>query len=95
MPVPSSKEDIDGLVNKIHSVITTSYEAACPMRKSFRNKDNLWWNFELASLRKEARRALRKAIKLKQEEVWVAQKLGLAYFKKAVRRAKHDSWHSL
>ena len=31
---------------------------------------------------------------LKQPEDWEAQKLGLAYFKKAVRRAKRDSWHS-
>ena len=32
--VPSSKEDIDVLVNKVYSVITVPYEAACPMRKS-------------------------------------------------------------
>ena len=90
VPVPSSKEDFDELANKIHSVIIKSYEAVCPMRKSFRKKDNIWSNFKLASLRKEARRAWRKAIKTKQED-WEAQKLGLAYFKKAVRRAKRDS----
>ena len=53
MPVPSSKEDINVLANKIHSVITKSYEAACPMRKSLRTKDNIWCNSELASLLKE------------------------------------------
>ena len=79
VPVPSSKEDIDVLVNKVHSVITKSYEAACPMRKSLRKKDNIWWNSELASLRKEARRAWKKAIKTKQENDWVAQKLALLY----------------
>ena len=63
------------------------------MRKPLRKKDNIWWNSELASLRKEARRAWRKAIKTKQEEDWEAQKLGQAFFKKAVRRAKRDSWH--
>ena len=52
------------------------------MRKSLRKKDNIWWNSELASLRKGARRAGRNAIKTKQEEDWKAQKLGLAYFKK-------------
>ena len=31
---------------------------------------------------------------LKQQEDWEAQKLGLTYFKKAVRRAKRDSRHS-
>ena len=94
VPVPSSKEDSDVLANKIHSVITKSYEAACPMRKSLRKKDNIWWNSELASLRKEARRAWRKAIKTKQEKDWEAQKLALSHFKKAVRKAKRDSWHS-
>ena len=94
VPVPSSIEDIDVLVNKVHSVITKSYEAACPMRKSLRKKDNIWWNSELASLRKEARGAWKKAMKTKQENDWVAQKLALSNFKKAVRRAKRDSWRS-
>ena len=72
VPVPSSKEDIDELANKIHSVITKSYEAACPMQKSLCKK-NIWWNSELASsLRKEACRAWRKVIKTKQEEDWEA-----------------------
>ena len=92
-PLPFSKENIDVLANKVHSVITKSYEVACPMRKSLRKKDSIWWNSELASLRKEARRAWRKATKTKQED-WEAQKLGLAYFRKAVRRPKRNSWHS-
>ena len=94
VPVPSSNEDIDVLANKVHSVITKSYEAACPMRKSHHTKDNIWWKSELAILRKEARRPWGNAIKTKQEEDWDAQKLALSYFKKAVRRAKRDSWHS-
>ena len=94
VPVPFSKEDIDVLANKVHSVITNSYKAACPLRKLLRKKENIWWNSELANLRKEARRAWTKAIKTKQEENWKAQKLGLDYFKKAVRRAKRDLWHS-
>ena len=49
-PVSFSKEDIDVLANKIHSVITKSYEAACPMRKSLSKKDNIWWNSEQTSL---------------------------------------------
>ena len=60
------------LANKVRSVVTKSYEAACPKRKSLRKKDNTWWNSEQASLRKEARRAWRKAIKTKQED-WEAQ----------------------
>ena len=95
VPVHSSKEDIDVLAIMVYSVMTESHEAACPMRKSLRTKDNLWWNSELASLRKEARRAWRKAIETKQEEDWEAQKLALSYFKKAVRKAKRDSWHVL
>ena len=64
------------------------------MQKLLRKKDNIWWNSELASLRREACRARRKAIKTKQEEDLDAQKLALSYFKKAVRRAKRDSWRS-
>ena len=91
--VPSSKEDIDVLLaNKDHSVTPKSYEADCPMRKSLCKKDNIWWNSELARLRKEARQAWRKAIKTKKD--WETQKLALSYFKKAVRKAKRDSWHS-
>ena len=50
VPVPSSKEDIDVLANKLLSGITKSFEAACPMQKLLRKKDNIWWNSELASL---------------------------------------------
>ena len=49
---------------------------------------------ELASLRRKARRAWRKAIKTKQEEDLEAQKLALPYFKKTTGRAKRESWHS-
>ena len=70
IPVPSSKQDIDVLANKDHFVITKSYEAACPMQKSLVKKFTIWWNSELASLRKEACRAWRKAIKTKQEKHW-------------------------
>ena len=59
------------------------------MQKSLRTKDNIWWNSELASLRKEARRAWRKAIKTKQED-WEVQKVALFYFKKGVRSAKRN-----
>ena len=94
VPVHSSKEDIDMLANKVYSVITKSCEAAWPMRKSLRTKDNSWWNSKLAGLQKEARRAWRKNFKTKQEKDWEAQKLALSYFKKAVRKIKRDSWHS-
>ena len=42
VPVSSSKKDIDVLANKVHSVISKSYEVACPTRKSLRKKDNIW-----------------------------------------------------
>ena len=55
------KKNIDVLANKVLLEITKSYEAACFMRKSLRKKDNIRWNSEQASLRKEARQAWRKA----------------------------------
>ena len=69
VPVPSSKEDIDVLANKVHSVITNSYEAACPMRKSLRTKDNIWWNSELASLRKGAAELGEKPLKQNKKKI--------------------------
>ena len=41
VPVLSLKEDIDALANKVHSVITKSYKAACPMQKLLLKKDNI------------------------------------------------------
>ena len=61
VPVPSSKEDIDVMANKVHSVITKPYEAACTRRKSLRKKDNIWWNSELTSLRKRGSPSLEKS----------------------------------
>ena len=81
VPVLPQKKTLKCWKNKVHSVITKLLETACSMRKSLRKKDNIWWNSELASLRKEARRAWGKAIKTKQED-WEAQKLALSYFKK-------------
>ena len=82
------------LANRVHSVITKSCEAACPMRKSLCKKGKFWWNSELASLRKEARRAWRKAFTTTQEKDWEAQKLAQSSFQKAARRTKRDSWRS-
>ena len=36
----------------------------------------------------------KKPVRTKQEEDWEAQKFALSFFKKAVRRAKRDSWRS-
>ena len=32
------------LANKVHSVITKSYETACSMQKSLRKRDDMWRN---------------------------------------------------
>ena len=86
--VPSSKEDIDLLANKVHSVITKSYEAACPMRKSLCKKDNIWWNSELASLRKEVRRTWRKVLKKKRR--LGGSKARPSLFQKSCHKSKPD-----
>ena len=59
VPVPSSKEDINVLANKVHSVITKSYEAACPIQKSLRTKDNIWWNSKLSKPSKRGEKSLK------------------------------------
>ena len=69
-----------------------SYKVSCPQRKIRRKTDNIWWNTELTCLRREARRAQRKAIKSKLGNDWEAFKQAQLIFKNAVRKAKRDSW---
>ena len=57
-----------------------------------RKTENIWWNTELAGLRREARKAQRKAIKYKLEKDWEAFKQAQLCFKNAVGKAKRDSW---
>ena len=65
---------------------------SCPQRKIRRKTENIWWNTELTCLRREARKAQRKAIKSKLGSDWEAFKQAQLIFKKAVRKAKRDSW---
>ena len=53
-----------------------SYNMACPMRNVRRKTENIWWNTELAGLRRKARKAQRKAIKYN----WKTLRLNLALF---------------
>ena len=62
------------------------------MRKIRRKTENIWWNTELACLRREARKAQRKAIKHKLEKDWETFKQAQLCFKNAVRKAKRDLW---
>ena len=69
-------------------MLTKSDEAGCPMRKMLQMKEKVWRNSELASLRKKARQAWRRAIKTNQEDNCEAQKFSLAHFKKACQESK-------
>ena len=91
----SSVEDIERLASTFESEIIKSYNASCPQRKIRRKTQNTWWNTEVNGLRREARRAQRKAIKFKLEKDWEAFRQAQTIFKKAVRKAKRDSWLSL
>ena len=88
----SSIDDMEALASTVQSEIMKSYNLACPMRKIRRKTENIWWNTELAGLRKEARKAQRKAIKYKLEKDWEAFKQAHLCFKNAVRKAKRDFW---
>ena len=64
--VPVSISSIDGieaLASTVQSEILKSYNLACPLRKIRRETENIWWNTELACLRREAHKAQRKAFK--------------------------------
>ena len=85
-------DDIEVLASTVQSEILKFYNSACPLRKIRRKTENIWWNTELACLRREARKAQRKAIKYKLEKDWEAFKQAQSCFKYAVRKAKRDSW---
>ena len=87
----SSVDDIERLASTIQSEIIKSYNVSCPQRKICRKTDNVWWNTELTCLRREARKAQRKAIKSKLENNWEAFKQAQSTFKNAVRKARRDS----
>ena len=88
----SSINDTEAMAAIVQSELRKSYNLACPMRKIRRKTENIWWNTELAGLRREARKAQRKAIKYKLEKDWEAFKQAQLCFKNAVRKAKRDSW---
>ena len=88
----SSVEDVERLASTVQSEIIKSYNASCFQRKIRRKTQNTWWNTEVNGLRREARRAQRKAIKSKLEKDWEAFMQAQKIFKKAVRKAKWDSW---
>ena len=64
----SSIDDIEALASTVQSEIMKSYNLACSIRKIRRTTENIWWNTELAGLRRAARKAQRKAIKYKLEK---------------------------
>ena len=88
----SSVDDIEKLASTVQSQIIKSYNVSCPQRKIRREIDNIWWNTELTCLRREARKAQRKAIKSKLENDWETFKQVQLIFKNAIRKTKRDSW---
>ena len=87
----SSVDDIEKLASTVQSKKKLC-NLSCPQRKIRRKSDNIWWNTELTCLRREARKAQRKAIKSKLGNDWEAFKQAQLIFKNAVRKAKRDSW---
>ena len=88
----SSVDDIEKLALTVQSQIIKSYNVSCPQRKIRRKTENIWWNTELTCLRREARKAQRKAIISKLGNDWEAFKQAQLIFKNSVRKAKRDSW---
>ena len=84
------------LASTVQSEILKSYNLACPMRNIKRKTENIWRKgTELAGLRREARKAQRKAIKYKLKKDWEDFKQTQLCFKNAVGKAKIDSWRLL
>lgn len=88
----SSTEELEEVATAVQSAVVTAFHEACPLKRVSKKKDNEWWNPELSSLRKEARKTFRKAILDNSEEAWEAKRHAQIRLKTAIRKAKRQSW---
>ncbi|XP_073841475.1 uncharacterized protein [Musca autumnalis] len=69
-PEPRTTEEIDGQVADLTRVLQGCYEKSCPLSYPGRRTQPVWWNNELAKLRKNSRKAFNKANSTKSDIDW-------------------------
>lgn len=94
---PRSFRDVAGLeatVQHLTAAIIQAYEANCPIVQTRKGTSVRWWNDDLEALRKQNRRLLNRARRLRKKRHIREHKFFQAYFKKAILRAKLWSWRN-
>ena len=82
-------EDTAKLLNE---AIISSYHKACPLKPIRRGQKTPWWSPELGKLKRESRRLLKRALKLKTEQSWKSYKDIRREYKREISRSKMQSW---
>ena len=88
-------KSLDKTVDTLSEVITTAFNAACPITKPKRAHTNSWWNRELEKLRSKTRQALQKAKRTpypNDKIQWEAYRSLRRDYKKAILDSKVKSW---
>lgn len=81
-------EDIETKCNKFVKAMGSAFKVSCPV--SFgRNKYPPWWGEEISELRKESRKAFNLSYSTGN---WQTYRDSLRIYKKAIRKAKQESW---
>jgi ribonuclease HI len=85
-------DDIEHELATVQNAIMDSYETACPLRRIGHRNRVSWWHTDLTTLRKQANRAFHNAYHTKTEQDWENHRQARRDFKRALRRAKRESW---
>jgi hypothetical protein len=84
-----SAEALEQASDQLRTKIISSFEKSCPLRKPRSNKDVPWWNKDIHSLRKTARKLFNRA---KTTQDWDSYRRALTEYNKALRKAKRSTW---
>jgi len=86
--------EVEKQVTAITSAVLRAYKASCPETVVNEHDITPWWNDELESLKKSARRAFNRYMRRKDSESWEAYKASKRELKKTLRHSKRESWRN-
>jgi ribonuclease HI len=88
----NSTTDIERELGKINRGVIRAYQEACPLQYPRRRQPTPWWSMELATLKRNCRRAEREARNDPTPEKHLMAKNARKEYKYAIRHAKTADW---
>ncbi|XP_073831537.1 uncharacterized protein [Musca autumnalis] len=88
----SSVNEVEKAVNHVTSIMVDSYEASCPRTYPGKRCQPVWWDKNLAKLRKTSRKLYNKANETKLSTDWDAYKEAFNKYNSEIKKAKRKSW---